>query len=101
MAALTLVGLVLLLAVVTVPLAGLAHQSPNASNGTVWVAAAGAVVGFVLAWRRPGNPLGWIMLGGAAFIALSEDGGFYAVADYRLHHGGLPVDSDSRAALTR
>jgi hypothetical protein len=90
-AALFLISLVLILAVVTVPLAGLAHQGLNADNGTVWVAAAGAAVGFVLAWRRPGNPLGWIMLGGAAFLALSEDGGFYAVADYRLHHGGLSL----------
>jgi predicted nucleic acid-binding protein len=89
-AALVLVGLVLVLAVVTVPLAGLADKSLNASNGAVWVAAAGAVVGSVLAWRQPGNPVGWIILGGAAFIALSEDGGFYAVAGYRLHHGGLP-----------
>jgi hypothetical protein len=89
--ALVLVFLVLVLAVVTVPLSGLAHQSLNASNGAVWVAAAGAGVGFVLAWRRPGNPLGWIILAGAAFIALSVDGGFYAVADYRLHHGGLPL----------
>ena len=70
-AALVLVALVLVLAVVTVPLAGLAHRSLSASNGTVWVATAGAVVGFVLAWRRPGNPLCWIILSGAAFLALS------------------------------
>jgi hypothetical protein len=90
-AALVLVALVLVLAVVTVPLAGLAHQVLNASNGTVWDAAAGAAVGFVLAWRKPGNPLGWVILAGAAFLALSVDASFYAVADYRLHHGGLPL----------
>ena len=28
----------------------------------VWVSAPFAVVGLVLAWRKPGNPLGWIML---------------------------------------
>jgi hypothetical protein len=28
------------------------------------------VVGFVVAWRRPRNPLGWILLGAAAFGAL-------------------------------
>src|SRR4029077_15831625 len=48
------------------------------------------VVGLVVAWRRPANPLGWIMLGGAFFGALSEDASFYTVADYRLRHGGLP-----------
>ena len=49
------------------------------------------VVGFVVAWRKPGNPLGWLMLAAAGFFALSEDASFYAVADYRLHHGSLPL----------
>jgi hypothetical protein len=91
--ALVLGGLVLALAVVNVPLARLAHQSVNASGGSlpVWISAAFAPVGFVVAWRKPGNPLGWIMLGVALFLALSEDASFYAVADYRLRHGGLPL----------
>ena len=29
---------------------------------------------------------------GAVFAALSENASFYAVADYRFHHGGLPLD---------
>jgi hypothetical protein len=92
-AALALGGLVLVLAAADVPLARLAHQSLNAGTGSapVWVSVPFAVVGFVLAWRKPGNPLGWIILGGAAFLALSEDASYYAVADYRLHHGGLPL----------
>ena len=49
------------------------------------------VLGFVVAWRKPGNPLGWLILGAAGFFALSEDASFYAVADYRLHHGSLPL----------
>jgi DDE superfamily endonuclease len=48
-------------------------------------------VGFVLAWRKPGNPLGWIILGVAVFLVLSEDASFYTVADYRLHQGTLPL----------
>jgi hypothetical protein len=44
-----------------------------------------------VAWRKPGNPLGWVILGLAAFGALSEDASFYTVADYRLRHGGLPL----------
>ena len=81
------------LAFAAVPLAGLAHQSLNASGGSVpaWVVAPFGVVGLVVAWRRPANPLGWIMLGGAFFGALSEDASFYTVADYRLRHGGLPL----------
>jgi hypothetical protein len=91
--ALVLGGLMLALVIVNVPLARLAHQSVNTSGGSlpVWISAAFAAVGFVIAWRKPGNPLGWIMLGVALFLALSEDASFYAVADYRLRHGGLPL----------
>ncbi len=83
----------LALAVLDVPLARLAHQSLDASGGSspFWFSVALGVVGFVVAWRRPRNPLGWILLGGAAFGALSQDASFYVVADYRLRHGGLPL----------
>jgi hypothetical protein len=49
------------------------------------------VVGWVLAWRRPANPVGWIMLAAAFFFALSEDASYYTVADYGLRHGDLPL----------
>ena len=91
---LAVVGIVLLaLFIADVPLAGLAHQSLNASNGSapVWASALLAVPGYVLAWRRPDNPLGWLMLSGAFFLALSEDAGYYAVADYGMRHGDLPL----------
>ena len=92
-AVLLLGGLLLVLAAAAVPLARLAHQSLNASTGStpVWATAPIAVVGLVLAWRKPGNPLGWIILGAATFGMLSEDASYYTVADYRLHHGGLPL----------
>jgi N-terminal 7TM region of histidine kinase len=92
-AALVLGGLVLVLAVAAVPLAWLAHQSLNANSGStpVWVTVPAAVVGLVVAWRKPGNPLGWIILVAAAFSMLTKDASYYAVADYRLHHGGLPL----------
>ena len=91
--ALVVGGLVLALVVVDVPLARLAHQSLNASGGSspVWFSAALGVVGFVVASRKPGNPLGWIMLAAAAVSSLSQDASFYMVADYRLRHGGLPL----------
>ncbi len=86
-------GLLLALIAVDAPLARLAHQSINASGGSVpvWISSATGAVGFVVAWRRPGNPLGWIFLLGGLFGALSQDASFYSVADYRLHHGGLPL----------
>jgi hypothetical protein len=91
--ALVLGGLVLVLMAADVPLARLAHQSLNSSGGSapVWFSAPLGAVGFVVAWRQPRNPLGWILLGVAAFGVLSEDASFYAVADYRLGHGGLPL----------
>ncbi len=84
--------LLLALAVAAVPLSRLAHQSLNASGGSVpvWISAVFGAVGLVIAWRKPGNPLGWVFLADAAFGMLSEDASFYMVADYRLRHGGLP-----------
>ena len=86
-------GLVLALAVLDVPLARLAHQSLNASGGSspFWFSVALGAVGFVVASRRPRNPLGWILLGAATFDVLSQDASFYVAADYRLRHGGLPL----------
>jgi hypothetical protein len=86
-------GLMLALAAAAVPLSRLAHQNLNASNGSipVWISAAYGAVGLVVAWRKPGNPLGWIFLAGAGFSTIAEDASFYMVADYRLRNGGLPL----------
>ncbi len=85
-------GLMLALVIADPPLARLAHQSLNSSGGSspFWFSAALGAVGFVVASRKPRNPLGWILLASAVFGALSEDASFYVVADYRLRHGGLP-----------
>ena len=86
-------AVVLALMIAEPPLAVLARQSLNASGGSVpvWFSAAFGAVGFVVAWRRPRNPLGWLILALAGFFALSEDASFYVVASYRLRHGGLPL----------
>jgi hypothetical protein len=85
--------IVLALMIVEPPLAVFTHQSVNSSGGSlpIWFSAAFAVVGFVVVWRKPRNPLGWIILAAAGFLALSEDASFYVVAGYRLRHGGLPL----------
>ena len=92
-AAAVLGGLVLAFVIADAPLAALAHQGLDASGGSlpVWISAGFGAVGFVVARRKPGNPLGWAILAAAAFFAISEDASFYAVADYRLRHGGLPL----------
>jgi hypothetical protein len=89
--AVALGGLVLALMVALIPLGDFAHQGLSTSGGGAFLAPVFGVLGFVVAWRRPGNPLGWLMLGAAGFLVLGGDAGAYAVADYRLHHGGLPL----------
>ena len=86
-------GLLLALAITAVPMSRLAHQSLNSSGGSlpVWFSAADGAVGLVVAWRKPGNPLGWIFLLVGLFSALAEDASFYMVADYRVRHGSLPL----------
>jgi hypothetical protein len=94
-AVLVLGCLVLTLALVAAewPLASLARLGVNANTGSTpwWELAPFGVVGFVMAWRKPGNALGWCLVGGVVVAALSADGSYYAIADFRLRHGTLPL----------
>jgi hypothetical protein len=85
--------LMLALTVAGWPLAALARQSVNNAGGGLpwWFAAPFGLVGLVVAWRRPGNRLGWCLVGLMLAGALNKDGSFYAIADYRLRHGTLPL----------
>jgi hypothetical protein len=75
------------------PFAGLAHLGVNSSTEGPqwWTFTPFGVVGFVVAWRKPRNPLGWCLLGLAVAGALSEAGSFYAIAGYWVRHGTLPL----------
>jgi hypothetical protein len=86
-------GFVLALIAAAWPLASLARLTVDASTGGPqwWTFAPFGVVGFVIAWRRPGNALGWCLVGASVAGALSEDGSLYAIAAYRLRHGTLPL----------
>jgi hypothetical protein len=91
--ALVLGGLILALMVIEFPLAGLARQNVLLADGGSAPLTASVpfwVIGLLLAWRKPDNPIGWLILGLAGFLTLSEDASFYAVADYRLRGGRLP-----------
>jgi hypothetical protein len=76
-----------------VPLDGLIHQNGPGGPVADWLSTAAvvvpvAVVGILLAARRPRNPIGWILL--AILLLGFNPLGQYAVLDYRMHHGTLP-----------
>jgi hypothetical protein len=89
--AVALGGVVLALLAVTVPLGVMNHSSVSSAGGSLVLAPVFGVLGFVVAWRKPGNPLGWLLLGAVGFLVLSGAAGAYTVAVYRQHHPGLPL----------
>jgi hypothetical protein len=77
-----------LLAVAVIPLSLATGQNPLATGGpNVAVAVPFAVVGLVVAWHRPRNPIGWLMLVLAAVsLMFYVDSGLYNLLNYRLGH---------------
>ena len=49
------------------------------------------LVGMIVAWHQPRNPMGWVLLGVTFFLVLSSLGDAYAYVDYRLHGGRMPL----------
>jgi hypothetical protein len=88
---LALGGVVLVLLAVGWPLSAMAHQFSVSNEFPAALVLAGVAVGVVVAWHQPGNPMGWILLAAMGCVAASDDASFYSVADYRLHHGTLPL----------
>ena len=89
-----LAGLVVTLLAGFVPLSIAARQltlSDAWAASTMVIVIACAGVGVVVAGHQPHNLIGWLLLGISACLALSIDSGLYAVADYRLRHGTLPL----------
>ena len=78
-----------------VPLDRLAHL-PAPHGPLTWLFVVvfltpGVMVGTLLAVRRPRNPIGWMLL--AFYLLAQNPAGDYAIIDYRLHHGHLPLGS--------
>jgi hypothetical protein len=48
-------------------------------------------VGMLVAVRRPGNPLGWMLLGCGVLFSTETAAVAYSILDYRLRHGTLPL----------
>ena len=82
---------VLALIAVSWPLAGLARVSASTGGIPWFVYVPFGVVGFIVAWRKPRNPLGWCLVAMIVAGVLSQDGGLYAIAAYRVRHGTLPL----------
>jgi uncharacterized membrane protein YjjB (DUF3815 family) len=49
------------------------------------------LLGMLVARRQPRNPEGWLLLGLAVADLAVVDSGLYAVLDYRVRHGQLPL----------
>src|SRR5690242_14547250 len=70
------------------------HQAEPGGSVATWlitltVTLPCTAVGVLLAARRPANPIGWLLL---TLLLLSADPtDVYAILDYRLHHGTLPL----------
>jgi hypothetical protein len=83
-------GLVLIAA--WVPLSYLTRDLQASRDGVVPAfALACGLLGMLVARRQPRNPEGWLLLGLAAGLMVTVDSGLYAVLDYRVHHGQLPL----------
>ena len=97
-AAITLGVATLGLATANIPLDRLAHQPGSLSGYAVAIGleGAGAAVGALLAARQA-NPIGWLLL--AIFLLVAPPYAQYAVLDYRLHHGILPLGGVTLALL--
>ncbi len=61
------------------------------SGPIVPVAVVYTAVGFVVARRQPGNPIGWILITWIVVFLLSGVAGGYAALYYRFGHHGLPL----------
>jgi hypothetical protein len=85
-AAIGLAALVLLLAIAAVPLTLAARQGVLYNVGQVATFLPIAAVGFMVAWHRPHNPIGWLLIVTAAGALLTVDGQLYAWLIYRLGH---------------
>jgi hypothetical protein len=78
---------------VQIPLDSLTHQAGTGGPLTDTLSVVGttvptAVVGTLLAIRRPRNPIGWLMLG---ILIPGAPTNQYLILDYRMHHGTLPL----------
>jgi hypothetical protein len=81
-------GAVVVLVGLSVPI-GIAARKPF--DGLVLLVVLTAAPGWLITRRQPGNRIGLLLVGYAAMLVFYEDAANYAVLDYHLHHGTLPL----------
>jgi hypothetical protein len=67
------------------------HQAKLSGLGLVALFLSFGVVGVIVAWHQPRNPMGWILLGVTFFFLLLSLASSYTYLDYRLRGGRLPL----------
>ncbi len=67
------------------------HQFKLSDLGEIGLYLSFGLVGVVVAWHQPRNPMGWVLLGVTFFFLLDGLGSTYAYLDYHLHGGRLPL----------
>jgi hypothetical protein len=90
-AALAVGVLILVMLACVAVLSPAAHQFRLSDLGQVGLWLSFGLVGVVVAWHQPRNPMGWVLLGVTLFFVLDALGTGYAYLDYRLHGGRLPL----------
>ena len=88
LATIVLGALVLVLVGLSVPI-GIAARKPF--DGLVLLVVLTAVLGWLITRRQPANRIGLLLVGYAVMLICYEDAANYAVLDYHLHHGMLPL----------
>ena len=67
------------------------HQAKLSGLGLIALFLSFGVVGVIVAWHQPRNPMGWILLGVTFFFLLLSLASSYTYLDYRLRGGRLPL----------
>ena len=80
--------LVLVLAGLSVPIGIGARER---FDGAVLAGVLAAALGWLIIRRQPGNRIGLLLVAFGALLVFYEDAARYAVADYHVHHGTLPL----------
>jgi hypothetical protein len=81
----------LALALAAIAFTVLDHRFGAGDGGSIVLVPGFGIVGIIVARRQPRNPIGWVMLGCAFFLAVDDAASTYSVFDYRHHHGTLPL----------